>query len=297
LSGTEKNQGSVLMQDGLESIRDAVERVPALHSSVRTLMRMSGGEVYPRLDLVEAIDSDPVFSLKILRLAKSCFFGMPQEMTSIRQVGVLLGMGMLQSVALGLAVIAAIPSGTSRDMNMGAFWLHSLATATAAGMLARKLGAGHEERGDCFTAGLLHDLGKIVFALFMPDEYRAVMKYAMEPDVDICRAEREILGCDHAQAGELLARHWDLPERICGVIAHHHSPDDVSGSQLLDCVFAADQISKRLSFGTAGNYEVESLPARMEERFGMGLQGIVEDLSGLDEAVDASRIFIKLGGG
>lgn len=285
----------MVMQDGLEPVRDAVEKMPALHGSVRKLIRMSGSEIYSRLELIEAIENDPVFSLKILRLTNSCFFGMPQEMTSIRQVGVLLGMGMLKSVALGLAVIAAIPPRASRDMDMGAFWLHSLATATAASSLARKLGAGHEERGDCFTAGLLHDLGKIVFVLFMPDEYRAVMKCAMEPNVDICSAEREILGCDHAQAGVLLAKHWELPEQVCRVIAHHHSPDDVPSSQLLDCVFAADQISKRLSFGTAGNYEVYALPPRTEERFGMGLREIMDDMTGLDEAVDATRIFIKLG--
>jgi len=283
------------MSDELEAVRNAVERMPALNGSVRDLIRLSGDGMNSPQGLVDAVCNDPVFSLKILRLVNSRFFSVTQEMTSIRQVGVFLGVGMLKSVALGLAVIGAIPAKAARDMNMGSFWLHSLAVATASAMLAQRLGAGYDERGDYFTAGLLHDLGKIVFALFMPDEYRAVVKYAMEPEMDLCSAEQEILGCDHAQAGVLLAEHWGLPEDICEVVGRHHAPDSGTPTQLLDCVFVADQIGKFLSFGTAGNYAVAPMSERMQLRFGMDFQQIVDDMPGLDEAVDASRIFIKLG--
>ena len=83
---------------------------------------------------------------------------------------------------------------------------------------------------------------------------------------------------------------WTLHEAI----AFHHAPDETS-NQLRDCLYMANQITKRLAYGSAGNFEVEPIPDRVRDRFGMDMDELIEDLSTLDDEVENARIFIKLG--
>lgn len=282
------------MPDVKKRLLKAVEKMPAFPKSVHQVLKLAGDINCSQKDLVEVIKKDPVFTLKILRLVNSAYFGLSREITSINHASVYLGLNTLKNVALGLAAVGAIPKSASKRLDMGGFWLHSLAVATCTRMLGRKLGVTRDDAADYFAAGLLHDIGKVVFALYMPDEFKAASDKAAEPGAALYQCELDTIGATHADIGAMLADKWNLPVDLHDAIAQHHSTKGGT-SQLLDCLYAANQITKKLSFGSAGDYQVQPLPQAVQDRFSMDMDDLIADLPTLDEEVENARIFIKLG--
>lgn len=279
-----------------QKILSAVEQMPAFPRSVHKVLKLASDINCSQKELVDVIKRDPVFTLKILRLVNSAYFGLTREITSINHASVYLGLNTLKNVALGLAAVGSIPKAKVSGLDMGSFWLHSLAVATATRSLGAMLGVSRDEGADYFAAGLLHDIGKVVFALYMPIEYEQVCEEAKQTGEDLPLVEKKIIGATHAEIGALLAEKWNLPAELADAIECHHwdSPCE-ERSQLVECVFAANQLSKMLAFGSAGNFHVEPLPEFIEDRFSLDLKGLVAELPALDEDVEKARIFIKLG--
>ncbi|OIQ52006.1 Ribonuclease Y [Pseudodesulfovibrio hydrargyri] len=281
--------------DVRQTLLEAVERMPAFPESVHQILELSGDINCSQKDLVEVIKKDPVFTLKILRLVNSPYFGLSREISSINHASVYLGLNTLKNVSLGLAAVGAIPRSASDRLDMGAFWLHSLAVAACASMLGRKLGVSRDDVANYFAAGLLHDIGKVVFALYLPDRFQTAIRLAAEPGSSLHRCELEVIGATHADIGGLLAEKWHLPGELRETIASHHSMGEGGDFMLTDCLFTANQISKKLSFGSAGDFHVEPLPAGVVNRLGMTMDELIADLPSLGEEVENARIFIKLG--
>lgn len=283
------------MQDVKKKLMSAVEKMPAFPKSVHQVLKLASDINCSQKELVEVIKKDPVFTLKILRLVNSAYFGLSREITSINHASVYLGLNTLKNVALGLAAVGAMPKSNVAGLDMGAFWLHSLAVATGTRMLGSMLGVSRDEAADYFAAGLLHDIGKVVFALYLPDDFRQVSERLVDSTTSLSSEEMAVIGATHSDIGALLAEKWNLPKDLHDAIARHHTPTVGDASQLVDCVFTADQISKKLAFGSAGDYTVTSLPASIEDRFSLDLDGLIKEMPTLDEEVEHARIFIKLG--
>lgn len=284
------------MQDAIyDKLMTAVEQMSAFPRSVEQVLKMTADVSCTQRELVDVIKRDPVFTLKILRLVNSPYFGLSREITSIHHASVYLGLNTLKSVALGLAAVGAMPKNNAAGLDMGGFWLHSLAVASATRLLGAMLGVSRDEVADYFTAGLLHDIGKVVFALYMPDEFRKIDDGLGESWEYVSDGEMEVIGATHSQMGALLAEKWHLPKEFCDVIARHHEPEKGTPSQLVDCVFVANQISKKLAYGTGGDYKVSPLPDSVKERFNADLLDLIDEMLTLDEDVENARVFIKLG--
>lgn len=283
------------MKDVKKKLMNAVEQMPAFPKSVHQVLKLASDINCSQKELVEVIKKDPVFTLKILRLVNSAYFGLSREITSINHASVYLGLNTLKNVALGLAAVGAIPRTNVAGLDMGGFWLHSLAVATGTRMLGSMLGVSRDEAADYFAAGLLHDVGKVVFALYMPEEFQKVADQASKTGETLARTEKDVIEYSHADIGAMLADKWNLPKDLHDSIARHHSPEEGDPSQLIDCVFAANQISKKLAFGSAGEYTVEPLPQSIQDRFSLDIDGLIKELPTLDEEVERARIFIKLG--
>lgn len=284
-----------IMNDVKAKLLSAVEKMPAFPKSVSEVLRLTADVNCSQKALVEVIKRDPVFTLKILRLVNSAYFGLSREITSINHASVYLGLNSLKNVALGLAAVGAIPESASKHIDMGAFWLHSLAVATATRMLGLKLGVSRDDSSDYFAAGLLHDIGKAVFALYLPSEFEEASRKALEPGASLFRCEMEVIGATHADIGGMLAEKWNLPVELYDAISGHHAVGQGESSQMVDCLFAANQICKKLAFGAAGDFEIQALPESITDRFSMNMEELIADMPTLDEEVEHARIFIKLG--
>ena len=170
---------------------------------------------------------DPAMSVKVLKMTNSAFYGLSREIESVKQAVVIIGMEAIRNLVLSASVLDMFKGKATDQEFQEKFWRHSLATAFCSRILARKLRAKVMVDPDtAFSAGLLHDIGKIVLCCFLPTEYE---KFTAERHADRKSAsfdiEERALGYTHAQIGSLLAVQWKLPTKLGESITFHHQPE------------------------------------------------------------------------
>jgi len=284
----QSQHNNIELQDKLSSL---VEEMPAFSSSVTRIMELTSDINCSPKDMVEVIDHDPVMTVKILKLVNSAYFGLRNEVVSIKQGVVLLGINTLKNLALTIAAVGMLPRNSIKGFDSQEFLLHSLGTATIARILSQKIGVPSREATDYFVAGLLHDFGKVVLVQFMAEDMESALNQANTQAQPLHEHEHAILGFDHSEVGGELARKWGLPNELVLSIRQHHDPDPATDSAMRDCVIAANLITKNLAFGQSGNPAIGDLPDTVKNRLGNDLDGLLEELGDLSEALDNTRVF------
>jgi len=270
----------------------AVERMPAFPKSVQKVLELTRNiNCLPR-ELVGVIEKDPVMTVKILKVINSAAFSLPNKMTSINQSVVYLGLNTVKNMALSFAAVGILPRTNAAGFDVQKYLMHSLTVASVARALANHQVSGEVDPGDCYIAGLLHDFGKVVFAQFMPEEFRAALEYCQEKQVPLHVAEEAVIGADHTVVGSMLAERWQFPPTLVACIRNHHQEggQDAMG----DCLRMADQICRYRQFGDAGNpYRVGETPVA-PQRFGTDLEAVIESLGDMSRFVAEAQSFAQV---
>lgn len=271
-----------------------VEKIPAFSQSVSRVLSLAGDINCSPKTLVEVVSGDPVLTMKILRLVNSAYFGLANRVTSVHQALVTLGLNTLKHTALSLAMLGVLPRKNEAGLDIDALWLHSLAVGLAARRLAQAKGVSRSESEDYFVAGLLHDVGKLVYARYEPKRFARALEAAALDQVDLTVSEQAVLGATHAEVGALLAQRWGLPEPLGGALAGHHAPSDENPSQLTDVVFVANQVVKRRNLGFSGNPVLSPMPAGVRERLMLNSDVVADALAELPEELQNARVMLQL---
>jgi putative nucleotidyltransferase with HDIG domain len=177
--------------------------------------------------LVDKVSQDPSMVVQILRIANSPFYGMSREIGSLREAIVLLGFNRIRDMLVSVCFSKMLPA-RHKDFNCRQFWHHSMTVAECARQLADL--SGHNP-DFVFTAGLLHDIGRLVIAVLFPDEFNRIIN---EPDSPLIETERRILGFDHMEIGGKAAQHWNLPMAIQTAIEQHETPPESGAAKSLE---------------------------------------------------------------
>ncbi len=181
-------------------------------------------------DLRAVIERDPALAARILKVANSSMFGFSRRIETLRHAIALLGFRTVKNLVLGASMKETFKRfGLTERL----LWEHATRTGAVAARLTDHPGIDIE-REEAFTAGLLHDLGKIALDNAAPDDYSKVVARAYNDGVSFVEAEREIFGFDHTELGALVAEKWKLPPRLETVIRLHHSPEALDGLSLED---------------------------------------------------------------
>jgi putative nucleotidyltransferase with HDIG domain len=275
--------------------------MPAFPKSVQQVVLLTADLNASAKDIVRVIECDPVMTVKILKAINSAFYGLPKKITSVQRAVVHIGLNTIKNLALGVAAMGMIKTQNKCNYNTAQFLLHSLTTAAISKQLAERLRLSPTECSDSFVAGLLHDFGKVVFVEFMPDEFKLALEKSKALQIPLHQAEVEFIGLNHAQVGKILAEKWGLSEPLIDAIAHHHD-NDGNQSELRDCVFAGNQISKALRFGDGGNPVLEKFSDTTIARFDLThaltidltLEPLIDSLVGLEAIKADAQSFIHL---
>ncbi|MBL6986785.1 MAG: HDOD domain-containing protein [Methylobacter sp.] len=270
-----------------------VEKMPAFPKSVQQVVQLTSDINASAKDIVRVIECDPVMTVKVLKAINSSFYGLPQKITSVQKAVVHIGMNTIKNIALGVAAMGMLNATNKANFNTSEFLLHSLTTAAISKILAERIGLSSTQCSDCFVAGLLHDFGKVVFAEFMPDEFKLALEKSKQQQLPLHQTELEFIGLSHTQAGKMLAEKWELSDTLIDAIAHHHDLDS-SQNVLRDCVFAANQVSKQMQFGDAGNPLIDDFPETITTRFNLSLSAMCEALGDLESVKTEAQSFINL---
>lgn len=191
-------------------------------------------------DLVRAIEYDPGLTSNIMRLANSAYYGFPESVCSIKDAIVRLGTNRIfQMVMIWAFSPLAQQHISGYGLHSGGLWEHSIAVAVGAEQLASDLNLRSPEH--LFTAGLLHDIGKIVLGSFVEVDISPIMELVIQEKVPFEVAEQQVLGIDHAETGGALLENWNLPSCVAEVSQWHHHPGFFTeGALVVDLVHVAD---------------------------------------------------------
>ena len=248
-----------------EDIERAMESIQPIPQVALKILRLIDNEEYEIKTLAEEIRKDQVISARTLKLCNSVAFSGSSKVESLDQALVLLGLRLLVKLVISVSVNELFShSGLGYSLCKGGLYYHAIGTAIIAEKLADYTGSA--EPGLAYTAGLLHDIGKVVLDQAIASAYPLFYRRLMEGEHNFIDAETEILGFDHTQVGAKLARKWSFPESLCDIIRHHHGPEKASRPlELAHVVYLADLLMTRFHCGLElERLDTESLASRME---------------------------------
>jgi HD-like signal output (HDOD) protein len=235
------------MRDMLSStsIRTVVSRLrtipslPAIYEEVTAALRSEDPSV---AEIERIISKDVGMAAKILQLANSAFLGTCGRVSNLLQAISLIGIETVRTLVLSVHVFSQFDGNSEVAAYLPALWDHSVEVGKLACRIAQSENRAKAELEESLTAGLLHDLGKIVFLAELPREYRAIV-FEGAPGSVVAR-ELEHLGCTHAQVGGYLISIWGLPIPLVRAVAFHDRPLDSGETQFssLTAVHAGDAI-------------------------------------------------------
>jgi HD-like signal output (HDOD) protein len=222
-------------------------RIPAFPPIVLRLLDLLARDNVQIRELVALISSDPAFSAQILRVANSPLFGFRSQIDSIQSALIVLGLRRVRSLCMTVAT-ADHMKRVLHIQELAHCWRHMLACALLTEQLARACSA-FEDRA--YTAGLLHDVGRLGLLLAYPEEYAALLRLADRNPLELLDLERRELGMDHCEAGRALAEYWNLPADFQVIAARHHEPLGDGPADLLTLVQLGCKIADSLGFWVA----------------------------------------------
>jgi len=243
----------------LQKIIARIDDLPTLPRTVLKITELVNDPQSSARDIARIITDDQVLTARLLKLVNSSFYGFPQRISTVNTAIVLLGFDAIRSLLLTTSVFDLFAGRNKKNrQDQEKFWDHSLGCAVGAKVIGNYL--RHDKIEELFVAGLLHDIGKIVEMLFLPDEFASVMAAANQQNILMLTAEEKVLGYDHAEIGRLLAVKWNLPIKLEQVIAHHHQPA-AAGSFVMEAaiVHLADILCRALNMGYGGDNKIPPL--------------------------------------
>jgi putative nucleotidyltransferase with HDIG domain len=249
----------------IEHILAKVRELPPLPDTVLRLVRVINNPDSSAQEVVECIRYDQAATAEILRICNSPFFGIPRGVHSLMDATRYLGtMRILQLVMTIHSNGLLSRAQPGYELAQGMLWRHSVAVAIAASALAQRM--NEPAPGVAFTAGLLHDIGKVVLSEFVGESFHAIVDKVEHEHLAFSEAEQQVLNTSHAEIGAELARRWKLPETMVQCIAHHHDPDAVDPPEpLVDAVHLADTLALMLGVGIgADELHYRARPAVLE---------------------------------
>jgi HD-like signal output (HDOD) protein len=222
-----------------------LRRLPPFPAVATKLLRLLSSEDVAVKEIVDLIRADPALASELMRVVNSPLYGFPAHISSIQSAVTLLGLQTVRSFALTVSMKGFLHTALRLDL-LRRIWRHSL----ACGILCEEVSAacstsrGSDDRA--YTAGLLHNVGRLGLFVAHPKAYAELLTQPMEGA--ILERERESFGLDHCEAGAWLAHSWGLPQDLEAVIAGHHQPPSGTSFDLADQVRIAVLLADALGF-------------------------------------------------
>ncbi len=229
----------------MQELDDYINRVQHLPPAPKVLPQLMGllnKDDVPTQQVVQLLSYDMSLTAGVLQLCNSAFLGAAQPASDLQEAVNRLGFRQVYRLVVaisGARLMSASQKGYGIDE--GELWQHAVTTAVAAQLIARHVG---EDDSVAFTAGLLHDIGKIVLSQALEHIYTKVINDVETNQQSLLETEKKLLGVQHAEIGGRLLARWKFPSNIVAAIWFHHHPGAATPHQrLTSCVYLGNMIS------------------------------------------------------
>lgn len=194
----------------------------------------------PRISLKQVgniVEKDPALTLKVLSVANSPLYGLRRNVKSIDSAVLILGIQEIKSIVTSIKMTSTIKMKPDKFFDPNKFWHHSMSVGMLAQRMAKDLGFSFE--GDCFVAGMLHDMGILVMHEFLTKEFNLIKDETKLSSCSFLEKEYDVLGLSHQEIGEFLTQKWSLPPVYSDALRFHHRPGDSKENNFLTSILHA----------------------------------------------------------
>lgn len=263
---------------------EALKSLPTLPDVVEKIaLRISDQEVSAS-EIGGIIETDQVLSARLLKIVNSSFYGFPGQISSVSQAIVILGFNTVKGLVLSASVFDMMVEG------MTGLWDHSLGCAMTAGCLARRLDQPDPE--EITTAGLLHDIGKVIFRTQLPEDFVKALRLAEAEGITMREAEEKVIGVTHDRIAMWLAEKWKLPVSLREPIAYHHRPKVARNTLMATAiVHLADILIRAVGHGFGGDNLMPRLDSEAWDRLGLDDEIMEAVIDEIEEELDMAEDF------
>ena len=280
-----------------DKITAYIKKMPSLPVSVDKVLQICRNAYPDPSDLNSVISLDPVLTGNLLKLINSAYYGLNTHIVSISRAIIMLGINTVKNMALSTAVFGTFPKDKNETgLNMVDFWHHSLSVGVTSKLLAVKQGVEPILAEEYFTAGLLHDIGKIPINAVKPRDYLLVISAAENGQKSLYTAENEKIGLNHCTTGDMILKTWNIEGAIADVVMYHHDTSGYSGmySNVVNNVAIANYFSCINEIGFAGNRIPDKPDSKIWEAAGLDDSIFDEIREKVNHEIKKARIFLDI---
>ncbi|MCG8615790.1 MAG: HDOD domain-containing protein, partial [Desulfobacterales bacterium] len=263
-------------------ISRTIDTLKPIPQTALKIMRMFQDNRSGIMDITDELAKDQVLSAQTLKLCNTALFSGTVRVDTLKDAVLLLGKDTLVKTVIAAAVSAYYDqTGTSGySLCRGGLFFHAVGVATTAEHLAER--SGKVVPTQAYTAGLLHDIGKVVLDQYIADSAPLLFRNLGKDGASFIRSERKILGTTHCQAGSILASAWKFSDALTQVIRHHHNPESAdSHKSLVDVVYLADLLAEKFATGLELEFMQTRSIAPAMSRLGLSAEDVTAILDTL----------------
>jgi putative nucleotidyltransferase with HDIG domain len=288
-----------VMAIDLERLLARVESLPTLPTVAHKVGELVNDPDTDSNAIAAVMKEDQSLTARVLALANSAYYAIPGGVGDIRRAISYLGFNTVYQLVLTASIFKVLPTVPGTGFDVKQLWKHSLGAGIAAEAISKHLRFGKPE--EVFTAGLLHDIGKVALASFSAETMATIVTSAMQGGLTYAESEREQGVIGHAEIGRRLAEKWRLPETIHAGISYHHKLDPAKRVTLprhlhpiADVVALADVLCRREKIGSGGDEIIPTPDRELLERLNLTAISLQKIQDQIPAAIERSRIFLEL---
>lgn len=282
-SSPKKGSGHMALKFGL--LR-SLNELPAMPDIVLKAQEILSDPNFHMRQLVRVVEIEPAIVTRVLKIANSAYYGCSKRVASVHHASTMLGYKTLREIVT-LAGVSNLLNHSLKGYRLEAndAWRHSMAVAEGSRIIARQKFPAIEN--DAFTAGLLHDTGKLILDQYVYDN-RADFEAAMQNGQrTFLWAEREIFGFDHAEIASEFCKKWNIPSTLAVAIQMHHGPSASEKDPLAYILHAADMLAMRNNFGSGDDSHLYEPEEGTMEFLGLGESDQTQLMGKMADAVES----------
>ena len=284
----------MIKKDIADTIQDAIDKMPPLPIVIDKVIRIANDPKSSAQDMVDVIQLDPVLTSRILQLINSAYFGLNFELHSLKQSIMALGFNTIKSVAFSTAILNKVSLKKTNVINPDEFWKHSFGVGVTSKMIAELSGVNKRYSEDFFVAGLIHDIGEILFYNAFPDECVKVGEMVVKKKLPLPEIEREVLGFSHEDIGLTIGKKWNFePYFLYAVGKHHYPVMEGPHSKYSMIVSAANYMANVAGLSLFNEGFFATLPDNIWQEIGVDYSKVAESMPNVESEIEKARILLR----
>jgi putative nucleotidyltransferase with HDIG domain len=288
-------------RDKVLSRLEAIDDIPSLPMVISRLTAAIQDVDSSASDVARIMEDDPSIMARVLKIVNSSFYSSSvskQDITNVRHAIVRLGYDAVRNIALTSSVFSIFKDDHIKVFNRTEFWRHCISTGIIANVVCQYSKHNEDEipRESVALAGLLHDMGKIIFEQYFYDMFTNILNYAAKNDQALYEVEEKVFKITHSEIGAWLARRWKLSEDLIACIEFHHCPEKAPKAlqPMVGLVHVADYICNLKKIGQSGNPRPPQFREDVWTGLGLNIEKINEIVARADEEAQKSEILLSL---